>query len=318
MKIVVLDGYTTNPGDLSWDALASLGELTVYDRTEDDEIVARAGDAEIVISNKTPITRETALQLPKMRLCALMSTGYNVVDYVFLAEKGIPVCNIPAYSTDGVAQLVLAFLLEFAVGVGEHTRSVKDGEWASCADFCYWKKPIFELTGKTLGIIGMGKIGAAVAKRALAFGMRVIAYTPRDHGNAPDGVTMTTLETVQTQSDFLSLHCPLTPETKELVNSAFIAGMKDGAYLINTARGPVVNAQDVADALRSGKLAGAGFDVLENEPPAADDPIVASPGSFITPHIAWAAFETRARLMDILTENVRAFLAGAPKNVVNL
>lgn len=318
MKIVITDGYTENPGDLSYDGLKKYGELTVYDRTAQNELLERIKDANIVITNKVELRKDVIDKLDNLKFVELMSTGYNVVDYDYLKTKGIPVSNIPAYSTEGVAQLVMAFILEFAIGVGEHTESVKKGEWASCPDFCYWKKPIFELSGKTLGIFGFGRIGRAVAKRADAFGMKVLFYTPRDHGNYPDYAKRVSLDDLLSNSDIITMHCPLVPETHEIVNSEFISKMKDGAYLINTSRGPVINENDVSDALKSGKLSGAAFDVLSSEPPKKDNPLVSSPNTFITPHIAWAAYETRKRLLDILTRNIEAFINGKPENVVNL
>ena len=318
MKIVMLDAYTTNPGDLSWEFMNDFGEVTIYDRTQSDKILERAKDADIVITNKTPLTKETIDNLPKLKFVALMSTGYNIVDYVYLKEKGIPVSNIPSYSTEAVAQLVLSFMLELTMNVGLHSQSVKSGDWAICSDFCYWKTPLSELSGKTMGIFGFGRIGRAVAERAKAFGMNVIAYTPRLHGNEPDFVKFVPLNELQKNADFISMHCPLTPETEGVVNEEFISNMKDGAYFINTSRGTVVNEKALADALNSGKLGGAGLDVLSTEPPAKANPLLSAKNCFITPHIAWAAFETRERLVGILKENIKAFIDGKPQNVVNL
>lgn len=318
MKIVMLDAYTTNPGDLSWDFMNDFGEVTIYDRTPSDKILERAKEADIIITNKTPLTKETIDALPNLKFVALMSTGYNIVDYVYLKEKSIPVSNIPSYSTDAVAQLVLSFMLELAMNVGLHSKSVKSGDWAKCNDFCYWKTPLTELTGKTMGIFGFGRIGRAVAERANAFGMNVIAYTPRLYGNEPDFVKFVSLNELQKNSDFISMHCPLTPETEGVVNEEFISNMKDGAYFINTSRGTVVNEKALADALNSGKLGGAGLDVLSTEPPAETNPLLSAKNCFITPHIAWAAFETRERLVGILKENIIAFISGNPQNVVNL
>ena len=317
MKIVMLDAYTTNPGDLSWDEFKTLGDLTIYDRTPSDKIIERAEEADILITNKTPVTKEIIDCLPKLKFIALMSTGYNIVDYVYLKEKGIPVSNIPSYSTDAVAQLVMSFILELAMNVGLHSESVKNGDWADCADFCYWKAPLTELTGKTLGIFGLGKIGKAVAERAKAFGMNVVAYTPRIHGDEPDFIKLVSLDEMLNLSDIISMHCPLTPETEGVVNRDFISKMKDGAYFINTSRGTVVDEYALADALNSGKLGGAGLDVLSTEPPKKDNPLLSTKNCFITPHIAWASFETRKRLVSILYNNIQAFIDGKPQNVIN-
>ncbi len=317
MKIVILDGYTTNPGDLSWDFLNKYGEAEIYDRTPADKIVERAKDADILVTNKTPVTKEVIDRLPKLKFVALLSTGYNIADCDYLKEKGIPVSNIPSYSTEAVAQLVMAFLLELSVNVGLHTRSVKSGEWSDSLDFCYWKAPISELYGKTLGIFGFGRIGNAVAVRAKAFGMNVVAYTPRIHKHYPDFVKFISLDDMLSSADAVSFHCPLTPETTGIVNNDFISKMKDGAFLINTSRGPVLNEKDVAEALNSGKLGGAGLDVLSTEPPKKDNPLLTAENCFITPHIAWAAFETRQRLLGIFESNIKAFIMGNPQNVVN-
>lgn len=317
MKIVMLDAYTTNPGDLSWDFLNECGEVEIYDRTPADKIIERAKDADILVTNKTPITKEIIDNLPKLKFIALLSTGYNIVDYVYLKEKGIPVSNIPSYSTDAVAQLVMSFILELTMNVGLHSQSVKDGEWARSKDFCYWKAPLSELSGKTIGIFGLGRIGRAVAKRAKAFGMNIVAYTPRIHGDEPDYVKSVSLDEMLNSSDIISMHCPLTPETEGIVNEKFIKKMKDGAYFINTSRGTVVNEKALADALNTGKLGGAGLDVLSTEPPNADNPLLNAKNCFITPHIAWAAFETRERLIGIFRENIEAFINGKPQNVIN-
>lgn len=317
MKIVMLDAYTTNPGDLSWTQFGRLGELTVYDRTPCDKVIERAKDADIVITNKTPVTKEIIDCLPKLKFIALMSTGYNIVDYVYLKEKGIPVSNSPSYSTDAVAQLVMSFILELAMNVGLHSESVKKGEWSDCADFCYWKTPLTEISGKTLGIFGLGKIGRAVAERAKSFGMNIVAYAPRIHGDEPDYITLLPLDEMLSVSDVVSMHCPLTPETEGIVNNDFIDKMKDGAYFINTSRGTVVNETALAAALNSGKLGGAGLDVLSTEPPKKDNPLLTAKNCFITPHIAWASFETRKRLVSILYDNLDAFINGKPQNVIN-
>lgn len=317
MKIVMLDAFTTNPGDLSWDDFKELGDLTIYDRTPSDKIIERANEADILITNKTPITKEIIDCLPNLKFIALMSTGYNIVDYVYLKEKGIPVSNIPSYSTDAVAQLVMSFILELAMNVGLHSESVKSGEWSACSDFCYWKSPLTELTGKTLGIFGLGKIGKAVAERAKAFGMNIVAYTPRIHGNEPEYIKLVSLDEMLNLSDIISMHCPLTPETEGVVNKEFISKMKDGAYFINTSRGTVVDEYALADALNTGKIGGAGLDVLSTEPPKKDNPLLSAKNCFITPHIAWASYETRKRLVSILYGNINAFIDGKPQNVIN-
>ena len=317
MKIVMLDGYTTNPGDLSWDFLNKYGNATVYDRTPQDKVVERCKDADIVVTNKTPLTKEIIDQLPCLKFVALLSTGYNIVDYMYLKEKGIPVSNIPSYSTDAVSQLVMAFILELSMNVGLHSQTVRDGEWSASTDFCYWKTPLTELAGKTMGIFGLGGIGKAVAERARAFGMKVVAYTPRIHGNEPEWIELVTLDEMLERADIVSMHCPLTPETEGIVNAEFISKMKDGAYFINTSRGTVVDEKALADALNSGKLSGAGLDVLSTEPPKKDNPLLTAKNCFITPHIAWASFETRQRLVGIFEENIKAFVNGKPQNVVN-
>lgn len=317
MKIVMLDAYTTNPGDLSWDFMNDFGEVAIYDRTPSDKILERAKDADIIVTNKTPITKEIIDKLPNLKFIALMSTGYNIVDYMYLKEKSIPVSNIPSYSTEAVAQLVMSFILELAMNVGLHSQSVRSGDWVNSSDFCYWKTPLTELSGKTMGIFGFGRIGRTVAERAKAFGMNVIAYTPRLHGNEPDFVKVVSLDEMLKNADIVSMHCPLTPETESIVNEEFISKMKDGAYFINTSRGTVVNEKALADALNTGKLGGAGLDVLSTEPPKAENPLLSAKNCFITPHIAWAAFETRERLVGILKENIRSFINGKPQNVIN-
>lgn len=318
MKIVILDGYTTNPGDLSWDFLHRFGEVTVYDRTKPEEIIPRCKDAQIVVTNKTPLTRTEIDQMPKLQFVALLSTGYNVVDGAYLREKGIPLSNIPAYSTSAVAQLVFAFLTAFCNRVALHSDAVRDGAWSACADFCFWKAPLAELSGKTLGIIGFGKIGQKVADIAEAFDMRVLACsghkTEQSHRK---NFAWATAEEIAEQADFITLHCPLTEQTQNLVNADFLARCKPTTYLINTSRGPVVDDQALADALNSGRLAGAGLDVLSVEPPKSDNPLLHAKNCMITPHIAWAAYETRARLLKIFEENIEAFCSGEPIHVVN-
>ena len=318
MKIVILDGYTTNPGDLSWDWLSAYGDVTVYDRTPQEKIAERTRDAEIVITNKTPLGRPEIDQMQNLRFVALLSTGYNVVDGAYLREKGMPVSNIPAYSTGAVAQLVFAFLTAFTNRVALHSEAVHAGEWSRCPDFCFWKAPLAELAGKTLGIIGFGGIGQKVADIAAAFDMHVLAVSGHETDqSARKNFQWTTLEDLAARSDFITLHCPLTEKTENLVDAAFLARCKPTAYLINTARGPVVDAAALADALNEGRLAGAGLDVLTTEPPAGDNPLLHAKNCLITPHIAWAGYETRARLMSILKENFAAFAEGTPIHVVN-
>ena len=320
MKLVVLDGYTENPGDLSWAALEVLGELTVYDRTSYTEsplIAERIGDVEIVVMNKTPISRATIDACPNIRLIAVLATGYNVVDYQYAREKGIPVVNVPAYGTASVSQYSIALLLEICHHIGHHSASVHAGNWASNPDWCYWDYPLIELEGKTIGIIGFGRIGQAEGRIARAMGMRVLAHDvyPNDAGRAIGEYV--DLDTLLRESDVVSLHCNLTPENTGLINKTNIAKMKDGAILINNARGQLIVEQDVADALNSGKLAAAGLDVVYTEPIRPDNPLLTAKNCIITPHISWAPKESRQRIMDVTAENIRAFLAGTPQNVVN-
>ena len=312
MKIVVLDGYAANPGDLSWAPLEALGELTVFDRTPADQVAARIADAELVLTNKTVLTRELIAGAKGLKYIGVLATGYNVVDVAAAAELGVVVTNIPAYSTDSVAQLVFALLLEICHNVGHHSQAVHAGRWSANADFCFWDTPLIELAGKTMGIVGYGRIGHKVAEIARCFGMNVIAWTrtPRD----PECVS---LDELLARSDVISLHCPLFPETKNLINRDTIAKMKDGVILINTSRGPVVNDADLRAALESGKVYAAGADVSTVEPIPADSPLLGAKNMFLTPHIAWATFEARERLMDIAVKNVEAFLSGAPVNTVN-
>lgn len=314
MKICVLDGFTTNPGDLSWDWLMHLGDCTVYDRTPPELVAERTKDCEIVITNKTPLRRELLETLPKLEYVGLLSTGYNIVDWEYCKEKGFPVCNIPSYSTSAVAQLVFALILEHTNAVSLHSNSVHSGEWSACKDFCYWKTPLAELSGKTLGIIGFGKIGKAVAKIASAFGMNVVANT--NHPAPFESVEFCEKDELLAKSDFVSIHCPLTPLTEGMVNAEFLAKMKKSAILINTSRGQVVDEKALADALNTGVIAGAGLDVLSTEPPKTECPLLGVKNCYITPHIAWAGFETRERLMKICRKNVEAFLDGKPQNIV--
>lgn len=314
MKITVLDGFAENPGDLSWEWLAEYGEYTVYDRTPAELIAERAEGCDVVITNKTPLRRDLLKTLTNLKYVGLLSTGYNIVDWDYCKKAGIPVCNIPSYSTAAVAQLTFALILEHTNAVAIHSKSVHSGEWTACKDFCYWKTPLTELQNKTLGIIGFGSIGKAVAKIALAFGMRVVAST--NHPAPFDGVEFADYDTLLNQSDYVSLHCPLTEKTEGMVDAAFLAKMKPSAMLINTSRGQVINEADLAAALRNGTIAAAGLDVLSTEPPKADNPLIGLDNCFITPHIAWAGYETRVRLMEICKENLKAFSLGKPQNIV--
>lgn len=320
MKIVVLDGYTENPGDLSWDALGQLGELKVYDRTnvnDEDEIIARIGDAEMVYTNKTPITKKVIDACPNLKFISMLATGYNVVDYVYAREKGIPVTNVPSYGTASVSQYSIAMLLEICHHIGHHDASVHAGNWEKCIDWCYWDYPLIELEGKTMGIIGFGRIGQAEGRIAKALGMKVLAYdvypTPsgREIGEYVD------MDTLFAQSDVISLHCNLTPENTAFINAENIAKMKDGVILLNNARGQLINEQDVADALNSGKMAAAGLDVVYTEPIRGDNPLLKAKNCIITPHISWAPKESRQRIMDCAVENGKAYIDGQPINVVN-
>ena len=317
MNIVILDGFTANPGDLSWDSIAVMGNLTVYDRTAPRDVMERIRGAEVVYTNKTIITREHIEQNPQLKLISVTATGYNVVDLAAARERGIPVCNVPAYSTRDVAQMTFALLLEICHRVGHHSQTVREGKWTSCPDFCYWNSPLYELDGKVLGIIGFGKIGKRVSEIAKAFGMSVMAYTPSGRKDGADDVTFTDMDTVLKNADVISVHCPLTPDTAGLINKEFIGKLKNSAYIINTSRGPVANEQDIKEALINGEIAGYGTDVLSTEPPKADNPLLSAPNCLLTPHIAWAAYETRLRLMGILEDNIKGFISGATVNVVN-
>lgn len=312
MKIVVLDGYTENPGDLSWEGFEALGELTVYDYTPADKIAERIEGAQAVYTNKTPLTRETIEAAKALRMIGVLATGYNVVDVQAAKEQGIPVCNIPTYGTSAVAQYVFALLLEICHRVAHHAQAVEEGRWSACRDFCFWDYPLMELAGKTLGLIGYGRIGRATAQIARGFGMRVLAYDA--HVTAPECVD---LDTLLSQSDVISLHCPLFPETQGLINRETIANMKDGVILINTSRGPLIREADLREALLSGKVYAAALDVVSVEPIRPDNPLMGLDNCLITPHIAWAPRESRQRLMDIAVANLRAFVDGKPQNVVN-
>ena len=320
MKIVILDGYTENPGDLSWEGFEAFGEVAVYPRIPGNEkpaIIEAISGAEIVITNKTPITADILEACPGINYIGVLATGYNVVDTEAARAKGVPVTNIPTYGTDAVGQFVFALLLEICHHVGHHDKAVKDGAWTGCKDFCFWDFPLIELTGKTIGIIGFGRIGQTTARIAKAFGMRTLAYDayPSEAGSAiADYID---LDALYAQSDVIALHCPLTPETNGMIDKAAISKMKDGVIIINNSRGPLVNEQDLADALNSGKVYAAGVDVVSTEPIKADNPLLAAKNCFITPHISWAPKESRQRLMDIAVNNLKAYLAGEPVNVVN-
>ncbi len=317
MKTVILDGYTSNPGDLTWDELHALGPCEIHDRTPVSEVVNRAGDAEIVLTNKTVLDRETLGRLPRLKYIGVLATGFNVVDVKAARERGIPVCNIPEYGTANVAQATFALLLELTNRSGHHAQTVKDGRWVASEDFCYWDYPLVELQGLTLGLVGAGRIGQAVAKIAMAFGMEVIAFNRSSPRQLPDFIRLTDLDTLFRESDVVTLHCPLSPENTGLVSAARLELMKPSAYLINTSRGGLVNESDLAQALDEGRLAGAGLDVLSVEPPRPDNPLLKAKNCLVTPHIAWATRSARARLIHMAVENVKAFVAGRPTNVVN-
>jgi glycerate dehydrogenase len=320
MKIVVLDGYTENPGDLSWDPIKKFGDVEIYDRTSyvDAPIIAeRIGDADIVVNNKTPITKETIDKCPNLKLIAMLATGYNVVDYNYAKEKGIPVVNVPTYGTASVSQFSIALLLELCHHIGHHNDSVHAGNWANNIDWCYWDYPLIELEGKTMGIIGFGRIGQAEGRIAKALGMKVLAYDVYPNDSGREIGEYVDLDTLLASADVVSLHCNLTPENTELIRKENIAKMKDGALLLNNARGQLINEQDVADALNSGKLGGAGLDVVYTEPIKADNPLLNAKNCIITPHISWAPIESRQRIMDITADNIKAFIDGKPQNVVN-
>jgi len=310
MKIVVLDGYTLNPGDLTWSDLEAQGQTTVYDRTSADQTVERIGSAEIVLTNKVLITREVIDSSPDLKYVGVLATGYNVVDIEACREKGIVVTNVPAYSTPSVAQLAFALLLELTHHVGLHSDGVRRGKWSGSIDFCYWDSPLIELAGKTMGVIGAGRIGSEVLKIAEAFGMKTQFHDPTREGSIA-------LASLLKTSDVVSLHCPLTESNKGLMNKNSLAMMKPSAFLLNTSRGPLVVDQDLADALNEGRIAGAGIDVLSVEPPAADNPLIKAKNCVVTPHIAWASSAARQRLMDIAVANVGAFISGNPQNVVS-
>jgi glycerate dehydrogenase len=316
MNIVVLDAFTLNPGDLDWTELQSLGPCAIYDRTPPAELPRRAANADILLTNKTELASAVIQNLPALKYIGVLATGTNVVDLAAARARGIPVTNVPAYSTKSVAQLTFALLLELAQHAGHHAQTVREGRWTRSLDFCYWDYPLLELDELTLGIVGFGRIGQAVAALGAAFGMKVLAFHPKA-GAPPPGVRFLDLESLFRESDVVTLHCPLTPQTANLVNARRLSLMKPTAFLLNTSRGPVVDEPALADALNSGRIAGAALDVLSTEPPRADNPLLTAKNCLITPHLAWATRAARSRLMKIAVENVRSFLRGQPQNVVN-
>lgn len=316
MKIVVLDGFTLNPGDLSWEPLKRLGECSFYERSAPGEVKSRLEGAQVALTNKVPLDRATVQGLPELKYIGVTATGFNIVDTQAARERAIPVTNVPAYGTASVAQMTLALLLELTNRVGHHAQTVRTGRWAASPDFCYWDFPLMELNGKTLGIIGYGRIGSEVAKIARAFGMRILALKRRANTTESD-VASVDLETLLKESDVVSLHCPLTPDTKGIINRDRLQLMKRTSFLLNTSRGPLIVEEDLAAALHQGTIAGAGLDVLSMEPPAQNNPLYKAPNCYITPHISWASFEARQRLMNTTLDNLRAWLEGKPQNVVN-
>jgi glycerate dehydrogenase len=316
VNIVVLDGFTLNPGDLNWEGLGALGPCAIYDRTSSSELLRRAADAEILLTNKTVLTAGSIQALPRLKYIGVLATGTNVVDLAAARARGIPVTNVPAYGAKSVAQMTFALLLELAQHVAHHAQTVREGRWTRHPDFCYWDFPLVELDGLTLGVVGFGRIGRAVGELGAAFGMKVLACDPTVV-NLPSFVRLVELETLFRESDVVSLHCPLTPRTTNLVNALRLSLMKPTAFLLNTSRGPLVDESALAGALNSGRIAGAALDVLSVEPPPADNPLLTARNCIITPHLAWATRAARLRLMQIAVENVRAFLQGKPQNVVN-
>ena len=317
-KIVILDGYTENPGDISWEPISKLGDLTVYDRTSDiSQISERIKDADIVLTNKTPITRKTIEKSKKLKYIGVLATGYNVIDVEAAKEKGITVCNIPTYGTDAVGQFAIALLLEICHHIGHHSETVHQGKWTSCADWCYWDYPLIELAGKTIGIIGFGRIGQSTGRIAQALGMKVLAFDSYKNPSLESNTChYTDLDTLLKESDVIALHCPLFESTKEIINKNTIEKMKDNVIIINNSRGPLINEKDLAEALNSGKVYAAGLDVVSTEPIKDDNPLLKAKNCIITPHISWAPKESRERLMNIAADNIKAFLLGEPINVV--
>ncbi len=317
-KIVVLDGYTLNPGDLDWEGMKELGPCEIYDRTAPEETTGRAKDADVLMTNKTLLPVSILEQLPNLKYIGVLATGYNVIDADFAASKGIPVCNVPVYGSQSVAQMVFAHILNFTQRVVHHSETVKAGKWTECPDFCYWDSPMVELEGLTMGIVGYGRIGGAVAALARAFGMNVIAHDDIARDAGAKGAEFVGVDELFKRSDVVSLHCPLFPETEKIANAERFATMKKTALLINTSRGPLVDQDALAEALNNDVIAGAALDVLEVEPPPADNPLFTAKNCYITPHIAWATRSARSRLMDVAVDNLRAFLDGATQNAVNL
>ncbi len=320
MKIVILDSYCVNPGDLSWEKLREFGDIAVYDRTslsDENEIIDRIGDAEIVLTNKTPISRNVLISCPSVRLISVLATGYNAVDCKSAHELGVVVCNTPAYGTASVAQHTFALLLEICHHVSHHSDAVHDGKWSSCSDFCFWDYPLLELSGKTIGIIGFGAIGQAVGRIAASFGMNVIAYSRSQTDSGRMIGEYVSLDELLQRSDVISLHCPLFPETEQIICRETIEKMKDGVILLNTSRGGLINEYDVSEALNSGKISAAGVDVVSSEPIKNENPLLGAKNCLITPHIAWAPFESRRRIIAYAWENIHAFLDGQPIHVVN-
>ncbi|WP_018109678.1 D-2-hydroxyacid dehydrogenase [Bacteroides propionicifaciens] len=317
MKIVILDAYVTNPGDLEWGNLDELGQCVMYDRTSRDQILERCKDADVVLTNKVPFKRETLEALPNLKYIGVMATGYNIIDTVAAKETEVVVTNIPAYSTNSVAQMVFAHILNITLHVQKHSDEVHSGKWSRNTDFCFWSTPLIELHGQTIGIIGLGSIGMAVARIALGFGMKVIAYTSKAQMQLPKEIKKVELNELFEQSDILSLHAPLTDDTRNIVNAKTLALMKPTSIIINTSRGPLINEDDLAEALKNKTIYAAGIDVMSQEPPKADNPLLGVENCFITPHIAWASLAARKRLMEILIDNLKAFINGKPINQVN-
>jgi len=317
MRIVVLDGYTLNPGDLSWDGLREIGHCEIYDRTSPEDVVSRARGAEIVLTNKVVLSHEIVDQLPNLKYIGVLATGYNVVDLEAARERGIPVTNVPTYGTRSVAQMVFAHLLNLTQHVGYHAQTVREGRWSHAPDFCYWDYPMIELADRTMGIVGFGRIGRATARLAMAFGMNVLVFDVFPLTSVPQGVEVVGLDRLFGESDAVSLHVPLTPQTDRLVDAERLATMKPTAFLINTSRGPVIDEQALAAALNADRLAGAGLDVLAVEPPDSQNPLLSAKNCYITPHISWATSSARSRLLNTALENVRAFVDGKDQNVVN-
>jgi glycerate dehydrogenase len=317
MNIVVLDGFTLNPGDLDWNEIEALGNCKIYDRTPSEEVVARCKNAEIVITNKTPINEGTINLLPKLRYISVIATGYNIVDIEAAGKKGIPVSNIPTYGTKSVAQMTMALLLELTNQVGHHAQTVKEGRWTKSDDWCYWDRPLIELDGLNLGLIGFGRIGQAVGTIAAAFGMQIFTHDPVLPDPLPEHITFISLDQLIRESDVVTLHCPLTADNEQFINSDKLSMMKSTAFFINTSRGQLVNNQNLADALNNDVIAGAAIDVLDKEPPGKDNPLLKAKNCIVTPHISWATNAARKRLMHVAVENIKSYIQGTPQNVVN-